>query len=235
MKLDTRQRLFFFLAANFVVALVVGDILGGKLTQITVGGHDFVISVGMIPFPVTFVLTDILNEFYGKRAARFVTMVGFAMALFAYATIFVAMVIPWAPFTRDAGWDGMTAPSFDNVFNGSKRILVGSMCAYLVAQFLDIGTFNFLKRATKGRYLWLRATGSTVMSQLVDTIVITFIAWTGLLPMGTIVGMIVTSYLVKLVIAIGLTPVIYAAHTTVERLLHIPPVVLDDDGEPIET
>ena len=235
MKLDTRQRLFFFLAANFVVALVVGDILGGKLTQITVGGHDFVISVGMIPFPVTFVLTDILNEFYGKRAARFVTMVGFAMALFAYATIFVAMVIPWAPFTRDAGWDGMTAPSFDNVFNGSKRILVGSMCAYLVAQFLDIGTFNFLKRATKGRYLWLRATGSTVMSQLVDTIVITFIAWTGLLPMGTIVGMIVTSYLVKLVIAIGLTPVIYAAHTTVERLLHIPPVVIDDDGEPIET
>lgn len=235
MKLDTRQKLFFFLAANFVVALVVGDILGGKLTQITVGGQAFVISVGMIPFPVTFVLTDILNEFYGKRAARFVTMVGFTMALFAYATIFVAMSIPWAPFTRDAGWDGMNAASFDNVFNGSKRILIGSMVAYLVAQFLDIGTFNFLKRATKGRYLWLRATGSTVMSQLVDTLVITFIAWTGLLPMGTIIGMIITSYMVKLVIAVCLTPAIYASHATVERVLGISPVVLDDEGEPIET
>lgn len=235
MKLDTRQRLFFFLAANFVVALVVGDILGGKLTEVSLFGRGWVISVGMIPFPVTFVLTDLLNEFYGKRAARYVTVVGFTMAMFAYATIFVAMAVPWAPFTRDAAWDGMREASFDNVFNGSKRILVGSMTAYLVAQFLDIGTFHFLKRLTRGRHLWLRATGSTVMSQLVDTVVITFIAWTGLLPIPTILGMIVTSYLVKLVIAIGLTPVIYGAHAAVERVLRIAPVVLDEEGEPIET
>ncbi len=235
MRLDTRQRLFFFLAANFVVALVVGDILGGKLTEVTALGRGWVISVGMIPFPVTFVLTDLLNEFYGKRAARYVTLVGFAMALFAYTTIFVAMMVPWAPFTRDAAWDGMREASFDNVFNGSKRILAGSMCAYLVAQFLDIGTFHFLKRLTGGRHLWLRATGSTVMSQLVDTVVITFIAWTGLLPWSTMMGMILSSYVVKLVVALGLTPVIYGAHAAVERVLGVRPVTLGDDGEPVET
>ncbi|MCC6645296.1 MAG: queuosine precursor transporter [Polyangiaceae bacterium] len=235
MKLDTRLRLFFFLAANFVVALVVGDILGGKLTEVPALGRGWVISVGMIPFPVTFVLTDLLNEFYGKRAARYVTLVGFVMALFAYTTIFVAMAVPWAPFTREPAWDGMRAESFENVFNGSKRILVGSMCAYLVAQLLDIGTFHFLKRLTRGKHLWLRATGSTVVSQLLDTLVITFIAWTGLLPLRTILEMIATSYLVKLVIAICLTPIIYAAHAAVERVLRVAPVSLDDDGEPVET
>jgi uncharacterized integral membrane protein (TIGR00697 family) len=227
-KLDTRLILFLFLSAFFVTALVVGDILGGKLTQ--VAGQ--VISVGMIPFPITFVLTDILNEFYGKRAARVVTVVGFVMAIFAYTTIFVAWSMPWAPFTRAADWTGMNAAAFDNVFNGSRRILMGSMAAYVVSQFLDIGVFHALKRLSKNRFLWLRATGSTVASQAVDTAVIGTIAWTGILPFEAIVKLSITSYLVKLVIAIGLTPIIYAGHAVVERVLGLHPVVLGDDGEP---
>ena len=231
MTLDARLSLFLVLTATFVTALVVGDILGSKLTEVS----GQVISVGMIPFPITFVLTDILNEFYGKRAARLVTIVGFFMAIFAYATIYVAWLLPWATVTKSAGWTGMNAGSFDNVFNGSQRILLGSMAAYVVAQFLDIGVFHALKRMSKNRYLWLRATGSTVVSQLVDTAVIQGIAWSGILTGAAILKLAITSSLVKLVIAIGLTPAIYAGHALVERTLGLKPVVLGDDGEPVAT
>ena len=229
MKLDTRLSLFLFLTGVFVTALVVGDILGGKLTEVS----GQVISVGMIPFPITFVLTDILNEFYGKRAARLVTVVGFFMAIFAYLTIYVAWLMPWAAVTRAQGWTGMHAAAFDNVFNGSQRILLGSMAAYVVSQFLDIGVFHALKRMSKNRWLWLRATGSTVVSQLVDTAVIQFIAWTGILPFGTIVRLAITSYFVKVIVAVALTPAIYGGHAFVERALGLRPVRLGDDGEPL--
>jgi uncharacterized integral membrane protein (TIGR00697 family) len=211
MILDARLKLFLALAAVFVTSLVVGDIIGGKLFQLTVGSQVFVITVGMIPFPITFVLTDILNEFYGKRAARLVTLVGFFMAVFTFVVIWAAVQVPWAPFTRVSDWKGMTAAAFDNVFAGSRRILVASMVAYLVAQLLDIGTFHVLKRLSQNRFLWLRATGSTVVSQLVDTVVIQSLAWYGILSTKQIFDIVKTSYLVKL-----------------------RPVVLGPDGEPIE-
>ena len=96
----TRTRLFVVLSAIFCTCLVVGDIIGGKLIETRVFGQVFRITVGMIPFPVTFLLTDALNEFYGKRAARFVTWVGFGMAALAYVFIYVAAAIPIASITR---------------------------------------------------------------------------------------------------------------------------------------
>lgn len=231
MAFDNRLKLFLILVAAFVTALVVGDLIGGKLVQATVFGHAFTISVGMIPFPITFLLTDLLNEFYGKRAARLVTWIGFAAAVFAFAVIYAAVVIPFAPFTFESGWDGVTQGAFDNVFAGSKRILVASMCAYLSAQFIDIAMFQLLKRATHNRLLWLRATGSTVVSQLIDTAVIQTIAWYGILPIERIANVAVSSYAVKLVVAIALTPAIYAGHALVERVLGVAPVKLDERGE----
>jgi queuosine precursor transporter len=233
MVLDARLRLFIVLGGLFVTALVVGDILGGKLIELGSGSHGIIISVGMIPFPITFLLTDLLNEFYGKKSARFITIVAFFMALFAYTVIFVAVKLPFAPLTRAPDWNGINEASFNNVFIGSQRILVGSMAAYLLGQFLDIGTFHMLKRLTNNRFLWLRATGSTVVSQLVDTLVIQIIAWYGLLPLGKVLELAATSYSVKLVVAIGLTPFIYAGHAIVERALGIRAVVLDAAGEPL--
>jgi hypothetical protein len=229
MQLDARLKLFLALAALFVTCLVVGDIIGGKLFQVTVGGKVFTITVGMIPFPVVFLLTDLLNEFYGKRAARIVTFVGFAMALFTLGIIWVAVQVPWAPFTYAADWTGMNEASFDRIFAGSQRILLASVTAYLIATLLDISVFHFLKRKTKNRFLWLRATGSTVVSQLIDTFVIQFLAFYGVMPTKVIFDVILTSYLVKLAIAVGLTPLIYAGHGLVERSLGIPPVVLGPD------
>lgn len=182
----------------------------------------------------TFVITDLLNEFYGKKAARFVTLVGFAMALVAFGIIQVAIEVPWAPFTLEASWTATNQASFDNVFAGSKRILFASMVAYLIAQFLDIGVFHLLKRLSHNRYLWLRATGSTVVSQLVDTIIVQVIAWVGVMPLLDIAWLCVNSYAIKLLVAIGLTPVIYAGHALLERRLGLRAVQVDEAGEVVE-
>jgi uncharacterized integral membrane protein (TIGR00697 family) len=227
MTFDARTKLFLTLAGLFITALVVGDIIGGKLYQLHLGGFDLTISVGMIPFPVVFLLTDLINEFYGQRAAKIVTFVGFGMAWFTIAVLFAAVAVPWAPFTQSADWTGVNQPAFDTIFASSQRILLASTVAYLVAQLTDIGVFHFLRRRTSGRMLWLRATGSTIVSQLIDTVVIGFLAWAGTMPMKGIISIIVTSYLVKLVVAIALTPLIYAGHALVERGLGLETVRVD--------
>jgi uncharacterized integral membrane protein (TIGR00697 family) len=233
MKLDKRLQLFVVLAGVFFTSLVVGDIIGGKLFEVHLGPITAVMSVGMLPFPVTFLLTDILNEFYGKKAARFITWVGFGLAIFSFVVITLAVQVPWAPLTRQPGYTGAVEATFNNVFGGSQRILAASMVAYLVGQFSDIAVFNLLKRLTHNKLLWLRATGSTVVSQLIDTVVVQFIAWSGVLTTSTIFTIIYTSYAVKLLVAVGLTPLIYAGHALVERYLGIQPVVLGPDGEPL--
>ena len=231
MQLDARQRLFIVLTAIFVTCFVVGDIIGAKLIETSLIGATFTTTVGMIPFPVTFLLTDVLNEFYGRRAARFVTLVGFGMAVLAFTFIYIAGAIPIAPMTRDPSWTGVTEGSFANVFLGSQRMLIASLVAYLVAQFVDIGTFHLLKRATKNRLLWLRASGSTAVSQLIDTIVINTVAWSGMMSVEKIAGIVISAYTLKLFIAFALTPLVYLCHALVQRVLGLEPVVLNAAGE----
>lgn len=223
MFLDKRHKLFLVLASIFTTCLVVGDIIGGKLIETNIFGFEFTTTVGMLPFPVTFLLTDVLNEFYGKRAARFVTLVAFFMAVLSFTFIYLAAAVPFAAMTRGADWTGVTEPAFNNVFLGSLRMIIASLCAYLVSQFVDIGVFHLLRRATSGKMLWLRASGSTVVSQLIDTITITFVAWTGTLSTGKIINIIYSAYGLKVFIAIALTPLIYLVHALVERKLGIPP------------
>ncbi|HEY8429564.1 MAG TPA: queuosine precursor transporter [Sandaracinaceae bacterium] len=231
LRFDARTKLFLVLAAVFTTCLVVGDVIGGKLVEVPMPGWTVVLTVGMIPFPVTFLLTDLLNEFYGKKAARFVTYVGFGCAVLTYVFIFVGGAIPIASFTREPGWDGVTEEAFANVFLGSQRMILASLTAYMVAQLVDIFAFHALKRMTKGRLLWLRATGSTVISQAVDTVTINFVAWTGVLGFDQIINVIASSYAMKILIAIGLTPLVYAGHAAIERWFGMRPVRVDEDGE----
>lgn len=235
MFLDKRHKLFMVLAAIFTTCFVVGDIIGGKLIETNLFGFQFTTTVGMVPFPVTFLLTDVLNEFYGKRAARFITLVGFFMAVLAFTFIYISAAVPFAAMTRAADWGGVTEASFNNVFLGSMRMIIASLCAYLVSQFVDIGVFHLLRRVTAGKMLWLRATGSTAVSQLIDTVVITFVAWSGMMSTGKIINVIYSAYGLKLFIAIGLTPLVYLAHALVERGLGIPPHSPTDDPEAVTT
>jgi hypothetical protein len=221
--LDTRAKLFLALSALFCTSLVVGDIIGGKLTGVPLFGSVHFLSVGFIPFPITFLLTDLLNEFYGKQAARTVTFVGLGMAVFTLIILTVAVAVPWHPETTKPDWGGLTPAPYDAVFSSGRRILIASMVAYVFAQLLDIAVFHKLKSVTHGRLLWLRATGSTVVSQLLDTVVIQSLVWSGNLDLSKLANLVVTSWVGKILIAILLTPLIYAGHAFVERVLKIPP------------
>lgn len=233
MTLDRRLTLFVTLAAIFTTSLLIGDVIGNKVTQFSLLGLPITLSVGFIPFPITFLLTDLLNEFYGKRAARVVTWIGFGMACFAFLVISVALLPPWAPFTQAPDYGGVTQVHFDNVFGGSRRILISSLIAYLFAQFTDIAIFHLIKARSHNRFLWLRATGSTIVSQLIDTVIIQSLAWYGLMSTGELINLITSSYFTKVGIAVGLTPLIYAGHALLERGLGLKRVELNDAGEPV--
>ena len=224
MTLDARARLFTFLVGLFITTLVLGDLIGVKLLQVTAFGFPFVLSMGMLPFPVTFLVTDLLNEFYGKKATQFVSLLGLAMALLTFFTVLAAVAVPAAPFTEAPDWQGARQGAFANIFGGSQRILIASMGAFVAAQFTDIAVFQAIKRGTQGRFLFLRATGSTAVSQLIDTVVIQSLAWWGLLSPGKIFSIVVTSYAVKFVIALGLTPLVYAGHAFATRVMKIHPL-----------
>jgi uncharacterized integral membrane protein (TIGR00697 family) len=218
------QKLFVYMCAIFVACLLLGDVIGGKIIRTPLGP----ISVGIIPFPVTFLLTDVVNDFYGRRGARFLTMLGFYMALLAWALLQVTTLMPADGSTY------FTQSEFAKVFGGSAQLFVASMVAYLVGQFLDIHVFQFWKAITQSRHLWLRSTGSTIFSQAIDTVTINVIfgrvtaAWTW----GFIGAKIGREYVIKFCVAVLLTPAIYAVHGAVVRGLGIEPAAHESKKTP---
>jgi uncharacterized integral membrane protein (TIGR00697 family) len=223
-KLDARLTLFMTLVGVFLTALIVANLIAGKVAGLGIEGYNM--SVGEVAFPLTFVLTDILNEFYGRRVVRRVTLLGLAMTGLAFAMLHIADALPWMDGARDPGWTGLPPDAWESVFTGATQIQIASMAAFLLGQLLDISVFFAIKKATGNRFLWLRATGSTALSQMIDTIVVTLLGFTAL-SMSVKWEMIRTAYLVKLAIAIALTPVIYALHALIERAWGLEPVPLE--------
>jgi len=210
--MDRKQRVFIFLTAFFVAALMTGDFVGGKFFVLF--GRNF--SAGIVPFPLTFVLTDVVNEFYGTHGARRLTYAGLAAAVFVWIVINIALALPTSP----------DSPIPDAVFRGafgtSSRLYVASLTAYIIGQLLDIAIFQFLRKTTGHRLLWLRSTGSTVMSQIIDSLAVSLVFLAGTKPMGFIVANAANNYVGKLAMAVLLTPLIYLGHAVFRRLLHVP-------------
>jgi uncharacterized integral membrane protein (TIGR00697 family) len=216
-----QERLFFGLGAIFLTCLVVSDIIGGaKIIDLgSIGGYPVVISVGMLAFPLTFVLTDLVNEFYGPKATRFLTYVGLGMLVLTFIILVAANALPAARNTPyPPQW-------FDQIFGSSLRLIIASLTAYLVGQLIDIFIFGVFKRLSRGKYIWLRATGSTIISQLVDTLIVQFINFGGKLPTEEIWELSISSYVLKFVVAVAMTPLIYLGHSLLERLFHLTPYV----------
>lgn len=203
------QRVYVFLTAVFVAALVAGDFIGGKFFSFA--GRSF--SAGIIPFPLTFVLTDVVNEFYGKAGARRLTYAGLLAAVFTWVTITVAL---WLPTTADSP---ISDPVFRSAFGTSSRLYLASLTAYLIGQFLDISVFQMVRRLTGERLLWLRSTGSTVFSQAIDSLSVSFVFLIGARPLGFIVSNAANNYMGKLAMAVLLTPLIYVGHSVIRRYL----------------
>jgi uncharacterized integral membrane protein (TIGR00697 family) len=226
--LNRQQTVYLWLAGVFVASLLVADIVGIKLFKLGAVEH----TCGMLTFPVTFLLTDLLNEYYGKRGARRVTWLGLAMGLYVFIVLNVAQAMPYLPADFN-----VKPEHFDAVFGSAKIMYVASLCAYLVGQMSDIAMFAFLKRITGGRLVWLRATGSTVVSQMIDSFIVSWLAFKvgpELLGDGSrptpsfaqILNIAATGYTLKFFIAIGITPLVYLGRAVMQRwfgLVPLPP------------
>jgi uncharacterized integral membrane protein (TIGR00697 family) len=217
------QKVYVVCAAVFVTALVVAEATAGKFFQafrlpftFSLFGFEtdvVVMTAGVLAFPVTFIVTDVMNEYFGKRGIRFVTLVGMAMVAFEFALLRLALAVPATPDSPVPG------EAFATVFGTAGRVIVGSLTAYLIGQLVDISLFHWLRRRTHGRHLWLRATGSTFGSQFFDTFVVLTIAFAGQIPAGQIVAITLFNYGYKLGIATAITPFIYAGHWLIDRYL----------------
>ncbi len=229
---STAHLVYLWLAGLFVASLLIADITGVKLFQFKVAGWTVQHTCGMLTFPITFLLTDLVNEYYGRRAARRLVWLALAMGGFVFVVVNVALAMPrWdAPFNIKDG-------SFEDVFANSRVMYVASLGAFLVGSLSDIAIFGWVKRLTGGRMVWLRATGSTVVSQFIDSFIVTWLAFSvgrmlfptdaAPMPMGEVLRTAATGYTLKFVIAVGLTPVIYLGRWVMTNRFGMRPIAAD--------
>jgi len=222
--LDVRARVYAWMTAIFVACLLVADVVGVKLFRIEVLGTNVEHTCGMLTFPITFILTDLLNDYYGKIATRRVTFIAFVMGALVFGVINLSLAMPSLPASFN-----VPQSAFEAVFAKARVMYVASLAAFIVGSMLDIWIFGLLKHVTKGRFLWLRATGSTVISQVFDSLVVSLLAfhfmpsWLGMAPesiapLGGALKIAATGYVLKFVIAIAITPLIYAGHSVLRNL-----------------
>jgi hypothetical protein len=217
-----KDSIFIILAGIFITNAVVAEVIGSKL--ITLG--PFTLSMGILPWPVVFLTTDLINEYFGRNGVRRLSLLTAALIAYSFIVIFFAMRVPASPFSN------VQDAEFNKVLGQSQLIIVGSIIAFLVSQLVDVFVFWFLRDKTGGKMLWLRATGSTVISQLVDSFIVLGIAFylpdvfnfydkpvDKLMTFNQFIAIGFTGYAFKLAIAVGLTPLIYAVHAAIDRYL----------------
>jgi len=212
MKLDSRRDLVFLILAGFFVTnAIVAELIGGKLIQV----GPFTFSIGIIPWPVVFIITDLINEYYGKQGVKKLSLITCALIIYSFIILFIGMSVNATSFSP------VTNEQFIAVFGQSMWIIVGSIVAFLVSQLIDVFVFWFLRDRTGGKYLWLRSTGSTAVSQLIDTFIVLGIAFwlPGKITFENFIILSLTGYTGKLIIAVGLTPVIYLLHNIIDKYL----------------
>lgn len=207
-----RDLVYIIMAGIFITNAVVAELIGGKLIQL----GPFVMSIGIIPWPVVFLTTDLINEYYGKAGVRRLSLITASLIAYAFIILFVAIKVPAA-----VGISTVTDEQFYAVFGQSLWIIVASITAFLISQFVDVFIFWLLRDKTGGKMIWLRSTGSTLISQLIDTFVVLSIAFwlPGKMTTAVFLNAAFTSYVMKLMIAIVLTPLIYLGHNLIEKYL----------------
>jgi uncharacterized integral membrane protein (TIGR00697 family) len=235
---DKPTRLFVFFSCFFVANALIAECIGTKIFSLerlfgfqpvhfTFFGEknlSFNLTCGVLLWPLEFVMTDIVNEFYGPKAVRRISYTAVALISYAFIMFYAALRIPpadfWLTTKTDAGVPNMQH-AFSAIFGQGMWIILGSLVAFLVSQIVDVTIFHRIKAMTGEKYIWLRATGSTVVSQLVDSFIVLYIAfkignnwtWQQVFAIG------IMNYIYKATMAIVLTPVIYIVEHRIEKYL----------------
>jgi len=204
-------QIYLYLGALFITSLVVSNLIFQKFFywrpfgEINVFGSSlFEVSVGILPYPITFLITDLISEIYGKKKANQVVTAGIFASVFSMGIIYVAKIVP--AIESSPIDDG----TFTKVFGLSPLGVLASMLAYLFAQYIDISIYHFWKKLTHGKYLWLRNNFSTFSSQFVDTFtVVGLLCIFGVIPWDLFYGLLVSGFLFKVFIAFLDTPLLY--------------------------
>lgn len=199
------EKAYLILAALFLSALVASNLIFQKFFHWSPFGlYTFELSVGILPYPITFIVTDVVSEIYGRRRANQMVFLGFIASIFTLGIIVVANVAP------ATDWSPINDETFTQVF-GFTYIAVGaSMAAYLVAQLVDVQMFHFWKKLTNGKHLWLRNNASTFTSQLVDTLVILLILCSlDVIAWERFSSLLINGFLFKVLVAMADTPIVY--------------------------
>ncbi|MEN8125580.1 MAG: queuosine precursor transporter [Bacteroidota bacterium] len=197
--------IYLILASVFIASLVVSNLIFQKFFSFNfLGWYNFEISVGILPYPITFLVTDLISEIYGKKKANQVVIAGIFASIFS---LFIIMLSDVAPATE---WSPIGDETFHKVFGLSALAVFASMMAYLVAQFVDIRIYHFWKTKTKGRHLWLRNNFSTISSQFLDTFTVLFLLCSfGVIEWKLFWILLLNGFLYKLLIALLDTPILY--------------------------
>jgi uncharacterized integral membrane protein (TIGR00697 family) len=240
---DKGTRLFVILSGFFVANALIAELMGAKLFSLekTFGfnplnlsffgeSFSFNLTAGVLLWPVVFVMTDIINEYFGPKGVRFLSFLTCVLIAFAFLMFMGAIALHPADFWAVNYYKGVpdSNAAFSGIFGQSQAIIVASLAAFLFSQLLDVAIFHRIKRATGDRLIWLRATGSTLVSQFIDSFVVLFIAfyvapritgnvvpWSFSLVMAICIG----NYIYKFLVALIMTPVIYLVHAIIERYL----------------
>jgi uncharacterized PurR-regulated membrane protein YhhQ (DUF165 family) len=229
--------------ANAVIAELISVKLFDFGQVVGLPKDTYIMALGLLPWPIVFLATDALNEFYGEKIVRQLSLVTSCLLLYVFLIIFIvdhmqawnhqdilqAELLKKNPAATQQQLDavlkmpGINNTQFHTVYAQSGFLIFGSVIAFLIGQFVDIAMFGLFKRVSKGKYIWFRATGSTVISQFVDTVLVVGIGF--YLP-GYVDGeqywnMIVTGYFIKLIFAISLTPLIYGVHYIMKNVFKL--------------
>ncbi len=203
---------FVILAGIFITNAVVAELIGGKLIQI----GPFVMSIGILPWPIVFLTTDLINEYFGEKGVRNLSLITACLIAYAFIVLLFAINVPAA-----IGISPVSDSQFIAVFGQSMWIIVGSLVAFLVSQLIDVSVFWYFRRKTGVGKIWLRTTGSTIISQLFDSFIVLGIAFwlPGKINTETFISSALTGYTFKLIIAVVLTPLIYLGHHLIKNYL----------------
>ncbi len=224
------NNIFFILGGFFITNAIIAEILGTKIFEINLF-LNFNLSVGVVIWPVVFIGTDIINEYFGKEGVKKISYFTVILILYVFIVIFVSTKLTPADFWLEVNKLDNSGNYFNinyaynSIFIQSSGIIIGSTIAFLIAQILDVHVFQKIKKITGEKFIWLRATGSTLISQLIDSFLILFIAFYLLAPEDKswslnqvfLVGK--DNYLFKFMVAILITPLIYFGHFIIDKYL----------------